>query len=152
MSDQFSVAIHGCLDMGWSMLVTWGEKEIFGRWFHSHILSVSLLFSGSSRHLPSAGGWAAACRPFVKGKIILAGQQLYRMEWLELYGTEKMVVVREKLSTEPLGACPSLVEAGRLAGATRDSRFPLEETCTSLTYPEISQQEFLPASALSLAL
>lgn len=120
MSDQFSVAIHGCLDMGWPMLVTWGVRREgnFGRQGGGFTATSSVLACFSQVPPVTCHQQEGECcsRPFVKGKIILAGQQLYRMkEWLELCGTEKMVVVREKPQHRATW-CVHISGGGRQAG------------------------------------
>lgn len=97
----------GCLDMGWPMLVSWGVREgNFGR--QGGDFTATSAVSAAVFGVPPAVVTAVAClgqegellllcRPFLKGEIIPAGQQLNRMkEWLELCGTGKMVVVRDK--------------------------------------------------------
>lgn len=93
--------------MGWPWLVTWGVRREgnFGRQ-GGDFTATSPVLACPSRVPPAADtaviclrreGELQLCNPFVKGKIIPAGQQLNRMkEWLELCRTGKMVVVGEK--------------------------------------------------------
>lgn len=135
------------------MLVTWGvEREgNFGRQGGEVAATspVSGCFSWVAPAVvmavtcPRWEGDLLLCRPFMKGKIIQAGQQLNRMkEWLG--GTGEMVVVREEPQHRATWSMPHLWwrQAGWLGWP--ETVTSLVRKLRELSLTQISQQEFLP--------